>query len=314
MGVPAVAQAQDEPPATGDTTGDGSTTGDGTPTTGDATTTGDGATGDGATGDGMTGVKPENVTVHDTGAGGPSSEASQDRTFPGTRFWKLDKGKKEIEVWFWRRELERKETDKKWGDGFSIVQFELEQGISKRVQMDVYENLTNESGDWSREGTQIEFRIAYDPVYNRTPLNPVLYLEWHPIHLGPARAEARLLLGQEVLSDKVLAAANLFYEQNVTKSPDEMGGKIWIPNPEMGVTGGLSYAVSGQKLRIGAEMKLAFEKDLWSDDRFSKQLLVGPNISTRLAGEKLKMFITTLFGVTDDARRFDGFVVLASGF
>ncbi len=243
------------------------------------------------------------------GEGGPSTEASQDRTFPGTRFWKLDKGKMEFEIWWRRRELERKETDASFGDGFNIVQVEFEVGITDRIQIDIYENLTNRNADkdWQREGTQIEARIAFDPVYNRTPLNPVLYLEWHPLHLGPTRAEGRLLLGQEVLNEKLLAAVNLFYEQNVTKGPEG-----FEPNPELGLTGGASYAVSGQKLRLGAEVKLAFEKDNWDDDRWSKQLLIGPNIATRLAGEKLKLFLTTLFGVTDDARRFDGFLVLAS--
>lgn len=252
---------------------------------------------------------PPAASEDDGGEGGPSTEASQDRTFPGTRFWKLDKGKMEVEIWWRRRELERKKTDASFGDGFNIVQFEFEVGITDRIQLDIYENLTNRNADkdWQREGTQIEARIAFDPVYNRTPLNPVLYLEWHPLHLGPTRAEGRLLLGQEVLDEKLLAAVNLFYEQNVTKGP---GG--FEPNPELGLTGGASYAVSGQKLRLGAEVKVAFEKDDWDDERWSKQLLIGPNIATRLAGEKLKLFLTTLFGVTDDARRFDGYLVLAS--
>ena len=244
--------------------------------------------------------------------GGPSSEASQDRTFPGTRFWKLDKGKMEFELWWRRRELERKETDASFGDGFNIVQLEFEIGITDRIQLDIYENLWNRDkgpgqDGWRREGTQVEARIAFDPVYNRTPLNPVLYLEWHPLHLGPTRAEGRLLLGQEVLNDKLLAAFNLFYEQNVTKGPDG-----FEPNPELGFTAAASYSVSGQKLRLGAEVKLAFEKDNWDDERWSKQFLIGPNVATRLAGEKLKLFLTTLFGVTEDARRLDGFLVLAS--
>jgi hypothetical protein len=243
---------------------------------------------------------------------GPSPVASQDRTFPGTRFWKLDKGKMEFEIWWRRRELERKETDASFGDGFNIIQLEFEIGITDRIQLDVYENLWNRDkgagqDGWRREGTQIETRIAVDPVYGRTPLNPVIYLEWHPLHLGPTRAEGRLLLGELLSEDKILAAFNLFYEQNVTRGPDG-----FEPNPELGATAGVSYAVSGQKLRLGGEVKLAFEKDNWEDERWSKQLLVGPNLATRLAGEKLKLFATALFGVTDDARRFDGFLVLAS--
>ena len=254
------------------------------------------------------GVKPEEVEI----VGSNSTAASQDRTFPGTRFWKLDKGKMQVEFWWRRRELERKETDAKWGDGFNILQMEFEVGLTDRVQLDIYQNFWNrDKGEgntgWRPEGTQIEARIAYDPVYNRTPLNPVLYLEWHPLHQGPVRAEGRILLGQEVLSQKLLAAFNLFYEQNVTEFLGE-----YEPNPELGFTAGGSYAVSGQKLRLGGEVKVAFEKDNWDDDRWSKQVLVGPNIATRLSGEKLRLYATGLFGVTDDARRFDGFLILAS--
>lgn len=241
------------------------------------------------------------------GEPGPSPEWTQDRTFPGTRFWKLDPGRYEFEQW-WRLRQPR------GADAYHILQTELEIGLTPRIQIDLYENLIIENGKLDHEGNQIEARIAVDPVYGRTPMNPVIYLEWHPRHLEGDRAEVRFLGGDEIIPDKLVGAVNLFYEQNLTKSPDGMGGATFIPNPEAGVTGALSYAVAGQKLRVGAEMKYAMEKEEWGDAAWEQQLLVGPNVSTRIAGEKLKAYVTVLFGVTDDAKKVDSFVILASGF
>jgi len=246
----------------------------------------------------------------DTGGDGewePSPEWTQDRTFPGTRFWKLDPGRYEVEQW-WRTRKPRDEA------AYHILQTELEFGLTPRIQFDLYENLIIKDGKLDHEGNQIEVRIAVDPVYGRTPMNPVVYLEWHPRHLDGDRAEVRLLGGEEILADKLVGAFNLFYEQNLTRSPDGMGGATFIPNPEAGVTAAASYAVAGQKLRVGAEVKYAMEKELWSDGRWEQQLLAGPNLSTRIAGEKLKAYATVLFGLTEDAKQVDSFLILASGF
>jgi hypothetical protein len=236
---------------------------------------------------------------------GPSPEWTQDRTFPGTRFWKLDAGAQELEAW-WRIRAPRHE------DTYHIYQLEYEVGLSPRVQLDLYENLSTEGGELHHEGNQIEARIAVDPVYGRTPLNPVVYLEWHPRHLDGDRAEGRLLLGGELLGPELVGAVNLFYEQNLTDSPDPLGGQHFVPNPEVGATAAASYAVVDQRLRLGAEVKLAFEKELFEDAEWEQQLLVGPSLSTRLVGTSLKLFATVLFGVTDDAKKVDAFVILAS--
>jgi len=242
---------------------------------------------------------PYQTTVRSTPR---SPEFTQDRTFPGTRFWKLDAGRMQVETW-WRLRKKRHQ------DAFHIFQLEFEVGLSPRVQLDIYENLIYENGELRQEGNQIEARIAFDPVYGRTPMNPVLYLEWHPLHLGPDRAEVRLL-GGGAITPKLLGAVNLFYEQNITHGPTPE----FIANPELGLTAGASYALLGQRLRAGAELKLAFEKEHFSDDRWEKQLLVGPSLSTRLYCERLKLFATMLFGLTDDAKQLDGFLILASAF
>jgi hypothetical protein len=238
----------------------------------------------------------------DYGSGESSApEWTQDRNFPGTRFWKLDKGRMEVELW-WRA------RDPRSVPAYNIVQLEFEVGLTDRIQLDIYENLTDEGGSWTREGTQIEARIAIDPVYGRTPLNPVIYLEWHPLHLGPTRTEVRLLGGGELMGPTLVGAVNLFYEQNVTDGP----GGIYIPNPEAGFTAAASYAVAGQRLRLGAETKFALEKETFDDAEWEKQWLVGPNLSTRLVGTRLKLYATVLFGLTDDAKKIDATLILAS--
>jgi hypothetical protein len=244
--------------------------------------------------------------------GGPTPTWTQDRTFPGTRFWKLDKGKFEVEQWWKYRAPPRGSTGE---DAYQFLQTEIEMGITDRVQIDIYENVSTEgTGRLHHDGNQIEARIAIDPVYGRTPGNPVIYLEWQPRHLQGDRAEVRLLGGGEMLGDRLVGAANLFYEQNLTSQPGAMGGSEFVPNPEMGATGGLSYAIMGQTLRVGGEAKLAFEKELLSDPSWQFQVLVGPNVSARLHGERLKLFATSLFGLTSDARKVDAALILASEF
>jgi hypothetical protein len=245
----------------------------------------------------------------DPDPGAPSPEYTQDRNFGATRFWKLDQGHQEAEIW-WRF------RDPRHVDSYNIVQLEYEVGLTDRVQLDLYENLTDQGGHWTREGTQIEARIAIDPVYGRTRGNPVVYLEWHPLHLGPARAETRLLLGDSLAGNgKLFVAANLFYEQNVTRSSDGAGGTVWIPNPEAGFTTAVSYEVADhQRLRLGAEVKFALEKERFDDPAWERQLLIGPNLSTRIAGERLKLLSTVLVGVTDDAKKIDAYVIVATGF
>jgi hypothetical protein len=232
----------------------------------------------------------------------PSPEWSQDRMFPGTRFWKLDPGRYELEAW-WRVRKPRS------GDGYHLMQLELELGLTPRIQLDLYENLTTEGGKLRHEGNQIEARIAIDPVYGRTPLNPVVYLEWHPRHHDADRAEVRLLGGGEILGPSLVGAVNLFFEHNVTRTATG-----FVANPEMGFTAAASYALLGQSLRAGGEVKLAFEKEEWSDSRWEKQLLAGPNVSARIASQSFKVYATVLFGITDDAKSVDSFLILAYDF
>ncbi len=242
------------------------------------------------------------------GGGGPSPEHTQDRTFGATRFWKLDEGAMQGEVW-WRF------RDPRGADNhYNILQLEYEVGLTDRVQLDLYGNFTDERGSWGYEGSQVETRIAFDPVYGRTPLNPVLYLEAHSLHLGPVRGEVKLLLGDDVIGEKLFGAVNLVYEQNLTDSVGAAGAPEYVPNPEAAIVAAASYAIVGQTLRVGAEAKLALEKEEFEDAEWEKQLLAGPNVSTRIAGPRLKLLATCLFGITDDAKAIDAYLILGSAF
>ena len=66
--------------------------------------------------------------------------------------------------------------------------------------------------------------------------------------------------------------------------------------------------------RAGAEVQFALEKQKWGDDRWEKQLLVGPNLSARIASQSLKVYATVLVGLTGDAKKVDSFLILACGF
>ena len=87
------------------------------------------------------------------------------------------------------------------------------------VQLDLYENLTFNVDDGGhrgvqQEGNQIEARIAIPSYYGQISRNPVIYLEWHPRHNEPDRAEFRLLLGGAPTRWLYLAV-NPYVETNV---------------------------------------------------------------------------------------------------
>src|SRR5882672_3229848 len=77
---------------------------------------------------------PAEAPAYEPAAGSPSPEWTQDRTFPGTRFWKLDPGRIEAELW-WNLRAPRGQ------DAFHLVKAELEIGLTNRIQLDLYENI-----------------------------------------------------------------------------------------------------------------------------------------------------------------------------
>ncbi len=212
-----------------------------------------------------------------------SPPATQDRVFAGSRFWLLDPGRYEVESWW----------DHKFGpDGKSegLLQLEVEIGLAPHLQLDLYQNFTVGDAGYNVEGNQIELRYSFGRKYNDVPLNPVLYLEWHPRKHAQDRAEVRLLLGGD-LPRQGLWAANLFAETNVNyfKSLGNEGA-----DAELGVTAAASIPLA-TAVRVGAEARGGVDQH--GTTSFYPMVLVGPNLLLRAPSVGLKLTTTVFFGL-----------------
>jgi hypothetical protein len=187
----------------------------------------------------------------------PSPRWTQDRNFTSTRFWLLDPGQVEFETWLRTRifhELPDASGNLARAPAELLFQNEVEIGIFPHLQLDIYENLTfNVQDDGHRgvqqEGNQIELRVAIPSYYGQVFANPVIYLEWHPRHNQPDRAEVRLLLGG-ALSSRIYLAVNPYFETNV----EETAGQL-VMDAEVGATVALGVAVTSW-LRLSGEVKI----------------------------------------------------------
>jgi hypothetical protein len=221
----------------------------------------------------------------------PSPEFTQDRVLPGTRFWLLDPGHKEVQFWY------RPEVSRAAHDTSHLMQLEVEVGLVPHVQLDVYENVIKEPGrDFQHEGNQIEARIAAAD-YGRIWANPVLYLEWHPRD-AEDKVEIRALLGGEA-APGVLVAVNPFWEQQV------QGEDV----REWGATAAVSAAVHGNALRVGLEAKAAFER---AGGETEQSYLVGPNLFAKALGDRLKLMLTVFMGLNDQANALEPILIVGS--
>jgi len=226
----------------------------------------------------------------------PSPEFTQDRVMPGTRFWLLDEGNRELQVWY------RPKVARGSNDTSHLWQLEVEVGLLPHVQLDVYENIIKPGPgeDVKHEGNQIELRIGFAD-YGEILGNPALYLEWHPRD-EEDKYEIRVLLGEEVLPG-VLVAVNPFYEQQV------QGTQVF----EWGMTAAVSAALKQGAIRLGLEGKAKFERAEGAD-RTEKAFLVGPNLFAKALDDRLKLMLTFFTGLTDDANRFEPIFIVGSEF
>ncbi len=196
----------------------------------------------------------------------PSPPWTQDRNFTSTRFWLLDPGNFEAETWVRTRVFDHGPTE-------LLLQQEIELGVVPHLQIDLYENITNVDANgnpnWSQEGVQIEARIAIPSYYGQMFANPVVYLEFHPRHNQPDRAEVRLLLGGAPTRWFFLAI-NPYVELNV--EPTDMQSAVlvngapaiktvtsFIADMEFGTTVAAGFRVTdwlsmSAETKIGADM------------------------------------------------------------
>ncbi len=226
-----------------------------------------------------------------------SPPATQDRLFAGTRFWRLDPGRYEVETW-WESQVAKD------GSGTShLLQAEIEIGLTPHIQIDLYEVMQVKPGQaLTHEGNRIELRYSLARQYGEIWANPTIYLEWHPRHDAPDRAEARLLLGGQI-AGSILGAANLFYEQNVeTSGPDGT-------DAELGAQLAANFALTTW-LRLGGELKLGLDQHATS--KFSTVALAGPNAILKLG--RFKLTATLFFGIASEDPRIDPFLIAGYAF
>jgi hypothetical protein len=208
---------------------------------------------------------------------------TQTRQFAGTRFWLLDPGRYEVELW-WDNKFQRDHTQE------GLLQLEIEIGLAPHLQLDIYQNFTTGTGGFNTEGNQIELRYAFGSYYNQILLNPVLYLEWHPRYNAQDRAEVRLLLGGDV-PGRGLWAANIFFESNVDRFH---GASAVGTDMEIGASAGTNFALVGDYLRGGAEVRLGVDQH--GTSTFWAMGMAGPNLVLQAPKQQLKLTATAFFG------------------
>jgi len=213
-----------------------------------------------------------------------SPPVTQDRVFATSRLWKLDPGRYELAVW-WDEKFKRDEPNE------ALLKVEFEIGLTTHIQLDIYQNFIITNGQFDIEGNQIELRYAIASQWNEISWNPVIYLEWHPRKQAQDRAEVRLLMGGD-LPLAGLWAANLFAEGNVTYFNASFAEGF---DGELGATASVSFPVSGDWLRLGAEVQGGVDQH--GSPRFYASGLVGPNILLAYRPAGLKLTASALFGI-----------------
>lgn len=262
----------------------------------------------------------------------PSPTWTQDRSFTSTRFWLLDPGTFEVETWL--RTRIPHSIDGVRAPAELLMQHEIEIGVWPHVQIDLYENITfNVEDDGVRraqqEGNQIEARIAIPSYYGQMFANPVIYLEWHPRHGEPDRAELRLLLGGAPKRWFYLVV-NPYVETNVestdvyTVSTDPMRTVVhttkFLADMELGTTIAAGFRIN-DRLRLSAEMKIGADMLGDEDNQLHFVWFLGPGFILKPLPPKyakyLKVMATCLFampGTHSGAQQFEPLVILGSQF
>jgi hypothetical protein len=258
----------------------------------------------------------------------PSPEWTQDRVFTSTRFWLLDPGNYEAQTWF-RTRIYGTPGGTNAPTEF-LLQQEVEIGLWPHLQIDLYENLTfNEDSSGHRgvqqEGVQIEARIAIPSYYGQIPTNPVIYLEFHPRHDAPDRAELRLLLGGAPKRWLYLAA-NPYVETNVENTNVQMNdlfGNIFtqsrfVADLEVGTTLAMGFRLH-PTFTLSVETKIGGDMLGSIDNRLHFVWWGGPGFIWKPLPEKhrkrLKImgtFLTAIPPTHPDAQRFEPLLIVGS--
>ena len=181
-----------------------------------------------------------------------------------------------------------------------------------------------------QEGEQIEARIAIPSYYGQMFANPVIYLEWHPRHDEPDRAEVRLLLGGAPTRWLYLVV-NPYVETNIestdvsdrghrsiAKLPTMVKSSKFIADAEFGTTVAAGFRVADW-LRLRAELKIGADMLGDREQQAALRLVPGARLHPEAAAPKyrkyLKVMFTCLFampGTDENAQPFEPLVILGS--
>jgi hypothetical protein len=256
----------------------------------------------------------------------PSPEWTQDRSFTSTRFWLLDPGNFEVQSWVRTRIYDHQPTE-------VLLQQEVEIGLIPHLQIDLYENIVNldanGNNNWSQEGVQLEARIAIPSYYGQLFGNPVIYLEFHPRHNQPDRAEIRLLLGGAPTRWLYLAA-NPYIESNVEstdiQNPVIVNGMAqiqtqtrFVADMEFGTTLAAGFRVTDW-FRLSAEMKIGADMLGDIDNKLHFVWWAGPGFIVKpLKNKYLKIMGTLLIEIPPfpdpaQAQRYEPLFIVGSQF
>jgi hypothetical protein len=263
-----------------------------------------------------TSVPDENFTTLVVGHR-PSPAFTQDREFTTTRVWVLDPGKFTVEQWwngFWGAPAAQPNPYP--NDQF--FQTEIEMGVAPHLQVDIYANYEfdqDSSGNYQvakggHTGVAAELRVALPSYWGQFPGNPTLYFELTSQYYNSPRAEVRLLLGDTILTPKLLAALNLAFERNIFR--DSATGIDYEIKADLGV----NYEVVKDILRIGVESVLGFDShgtiDAEGHTLIHPVAEVGPSLLLSEPRKRLKLLAALLRGFASWDQPWNSTVILST--
>jgi len=215
------------------------------------------------------------------------------RRFGETRVYVIPEGDVEFEYWL------VPEIRRHGGETEVEQQFEVEMGLPRRFQVDLYGVAHKEGnfGSLALDQTKLEGRWALAD-WGRLWGNPAFYLEWKALDGEPDHLEGKLLLGDQ-LAQGLHWGANLVFEH-------EMGGDQTNTRE---LTAGLSHTVRDEKASVGAEVKLEWEDARGDRGHYDREYLLGPSFQFRPLPQA-HIDVVLLAGLNEEAPRGKGIFIL----
>lgn len=257
----------------------------------------------------------------------PSPTFTQVREFTTTRLWVLDPGQYTVEQWWNGSFGASRAFPNATNTGDQFFQTEIEIGLRKHVQLDIYFNYQfNQDPDTGKyriaqgehTGVAAEVRIALGDYWGQIWGNPTLYFELTSQYYNSPRAEFRLLLGGSVLTPKLLGALNIALERNIFR---DAGSGI---DYEIKADYGLNYEIVPDVFRLGVEGVLGFDSHGILDNldggiAIGQQNIypvaeIGPSLILMEPSKRFKLLASLLFGLAKYDAPVQPTVILSTSF